>query len=170
MKSSSTGLRAGRAGRAGCGTAAGAALRLISRVVARARTPTRPRTTVPRTIVRGLSCSKPLARDIIVSAAERQTSMAGPTGTSLASRAMSRRILRLDRLPAEGLRCPRRETVETDRRWFAALPTVGACGGAGPAPDFARYRRDADRRVARVPRGRADGTARRIRDQRDGRR
>src|SRR2546427_722268 len=82
---------------AGGVAATGVALRLISRVVAKARTPTRPMTRRVRRIVLGViqRCSRPLARDIIVVAAERPTCMAAPTGRSLAGYSMSRRILRL---------------------------------------------------------------------------
>src|SRR5215510_6074029 len=97
MKASSTGVMAGRAGREDGVTATGVALLLISRVVEKMMTPTRPRTTRPRIIALGLirRCSRPLARDIIVAAAGRPTAMAASTGRSLGGGSMSRRILRL---------------------------------------------------------------------------
>src|SRR6185295_1499861 len=85
MKASSTGLSAGRVGRAGGVTVIGIALRLISRLVAKVRAPTRPATTRARMIIFGViqSCSRTLARDIIVSAEERPAPMAAPTERSL---------------------------------------------------------------------------------------
>src|SRR5439155_1342150 len=67
MKASSTGLSAGRAGRAGGVSTTGVVVRLISRVVAKARTPMRPMTRRARRIVLGViqSCTRPLARDIV---------------------------------------------------------------------------------------------------------
>src|SRR5882724_11540410 len=99
MKVSSTGLSAGRVGRTGGGAGTGVTARLISRVVAKARTPTRPTARRPRTSVLGLiqRCSRPLARDIIVSAAGRPTSMPAPTGRSLTTQFDVKANLALDR-------------------------------------------------------------------------
>src|SRR5437899_6236703 len=130
MKASSTWLSAGLIGRAGAGSVTGVAVRLISRVVAKARTLTRPTTRRPRTIVLGViqSCSRTLARDIIVSAAERPASMAAPTGRSLTpdfdvkAKVSSRAKLDaacLDPKPGEGLGCRRRVLLHSRRRWSA---------------------------------------------------
>src|SRR6266581_505534 len=113
MKASSTGLSAGRAGRAGGVSAIGVALRLISRVVAKARTPTRPMTRrVRRIVLRVIQrCSRLLARDIIVAAAERPTCMAAPPG-KIAGRLFDVKAnLALDRRPGQAY------AARVVRRW-----------------------------------------------------